>query len=422
MPIPQRFPIPANDDDFEQMCLRLLREHWSRPGLELFGKRGERQFGIDILDVGGEIPIFTAQCKLKEEHKSLPPAEIQDEVDKAKLFTPPLGKYGILTTGKVSTQAQRRVREINQAHLAANLFEVEVLTWERICSLFQQYTEIQEQFYGEIGLASTKRIENQILSMKDGLESLTSRVEGDVIDEQINAVRDSINNRDFQLATLLLNLLERTKGDRLTARQRFRVISNRGAAELGMGRPRVAAKHFQEAVTWQPDDERAATNEVFAYLLVGDLPASHAKGSLLRRKFPGSSRLAALWLASAPRDIPLRTLEGDIDSILREDPEVSVALGRKALLERDFDTAHAYAGSSAAAAPSWSQPQLLFAQVSLARAWNIHPGFQGQSNLREALLRDAEAACSRASILHVMSETRRRKKSPSFTASISDSY
>jgi hypothetical protein len=102
--IPQRFAIPKNDDDFEEMCLQLLRRHWSRPGLEIFGKRGERQYGIDILDVGGEIPIYAAQCKLREEHKSLRPAEIQAEVDQARQFTPLLGKYGILTTAPTRHQ------------------------------------------------------------------------------------------------------------------------------------------------------------------------------------------------------------------------------------------------------------------------------------------------------------------------------
>ena len=38
MPIAQRFQIPSNDDDFERMSLELLRRHWSRPGLEIFGK------------------------------------------------------------------------------------------------------------------------------------------------------------------------------------------------------------------------------------------------------------------------------------------------------------------------------------------------------------------------------------------------
>src|SRR5208337_2007384 len=89
-PISQRFPIPTNDDDFERLCRDVLRLHWSRPGIEIFGKRGERQFGIDLLDLSGQESLYAAQCKLKEEHKSLLPSEIETEVNKAKLFTPRL--------------------------------------------------------------------------------------------------------------------------------------------------------------------------------------------------------------------------------------------------------------------------------------------------------------------------------------------
>jgi len=28
----------------------------------IFGKRGERQYGIDLLDLSGETPVFAAQC------------------------------------------------------------------------------------------------------------------------------------------------------------------------------------------------------------------------------------------------------------------------------------------------------------------------------------------------------------------------
>ena len=104
VPISLRFPIPKNERDFEEMCLQLLRRHWQLPRLELYGKRGERQFGVDILDLSGETPV-AAQCKLKEQGKRLTPAEIRAEVEKAMLFNPPLSKYAILTTGAVSTES-----------------------------------------------------------------------------------------------------------------------------------------------------------------------------------------------------------------------------------------------------------------------------------------------------------------------------
>src|SRR6266446_4441760 len=223
MPVSQSFPIPNNDDDFEAICLDLLLEYWSRPQLALFGKRGERQFGVDILDLSGETPIYAAQCKLKEAQKSLPPAEIQAEVDKAKLFKPPLGKYALLTTGKVSAESQLKVREINRQHRADGLFEVELFTWDRLCSLLQAYPKVQEKFYGEIATGRATRIEEGLAEikvvMKDGFQSLTSKETGSQIDDQIDEARDYLATGQFQLTTLLLNRIQRVHAGVLTQRQ-----------------------------------------------------------------------------------------------------------------------------------------------------------------------------------------------------------
>jgi tetratricopeptide (TPR) repeat protein len=394
--IPQRFAIPKNEDVFEELCLKLLQLYWSRPGLELFGKRGERQFGIDILDIGGQTPVYAAQCKLREEHKSLTPAEIQAEVDAAKQFQPALGKYAILTTAKVSTQAQRKVRDINQLHRGIGLFEVELMTWERLCSLLQQYTEVQEQYYGEIALGRATRMEAQLVAVRVSVQALTSRADGDAIDSEINEARDCIAKREFQLATLLLNRTQRVHGDKLGARQRFRVLSNLGAAALGLGKSVVAAKLFVEAITHQPHDEQGRINEALADFMVGDPTCCHAKTALLRREYPRSARLAALWVNSAPKELSLTAAESEVDAVVRSDPEVSVALARKALMEFRFEEAHKYAMSAAGSAPQWSQPQLARAQTNLGRALRAQMGFEAKSDSQQAALLEAEEACSAA--------------------------
>jgi tetratricopeptide (TPR) repeat protein len=395
-PISQRFPIPVDDDDFELLCRDLLRLHWSRPGLEIFGKRGERQHGIDILDLGGERPLYAAQCKLKEEHKSLPPSEIQDEVDKAKGFTKPLSKYAILTTGKVSTRAQMKVREINLAHRATGLFEVELLTWEHICALLQQYSEVQAHFYSDIPTRESHKIERGFLAIRQDVQSLTAKVEGDDIDLQINAARDEITKHEFQLATFLLNLIQRNRSEQLTARQKFRVLSNLGAAALGKGNREEAARYFRDAAIHQPLDEHARTNEVLAYLLVDDMSTCYERAVDLRREYPSSRRLAALWVSSAPRKTPLIEIERELDRILLTDPEVCVALARKALMELLLPKALQYASVAAKAIPKWSQPHLVMAQASLGKALHVQFGFDETSSFQEQTIRDAETECSTA--------------------------
>jgi hypothetical protein len=89
--IPVMFPIPTDEDDFEDICVDILRIYWSRPKLERYGRKGERQNGIDIIDPGGITPLHEAQCKLKEFEKTLTPSSIEKEVSEARAFEFPLG-------------------------------------------------------------------------------------------------------------------------------------------------------------------------------------------------------------------------------------------------------------------------------------------------------------------------------------------
>src|SRR5258708_6141955 len=139
---------PESEVAFEKLSLALLKRHWSRPGLERFAKKGEEQFGVDIFDTFGESPLYAAQCKLKEQWKSLEPSEIHEEVKKAETFPSKLDHYAILTTGKISGAAQLAIQAINQEHRVAGLFTIELFTWEKLTELIRQYPEVEQQFYG----------------------------------------------------------------------------------------------------------------------------------------------------------------------------------------------------------------------------------------------------------------------------------
>lgn len=389
-PISQRFAIPRSKDDFEKLCRDILRQHWSRPGIEIYGKSGEGQDGVDLLDLSGQDPLVGGQCKLKEEHKSLPPAEIEAEVNKAKQFQLPLGKYALLTTGKVSVHAQRKVRQLNQAHRAKGLFEIELYAWDNICELIQQYTEVHETHYGEIGTGRGIRIEQTVVRVEHGLASLASRTDGDEIDKLINEARDAINRHDYQIATLLLNRIDQLHGHRLSNHQRFRVTTNHGFAILGQGKPKRAAKYFLDALALEPDDEGARTNEVLAYYLTGDSATAYSKAEPLRSGYPASSRLAAYWILTAPEEKSTRELEGELSSILLADVQVRTALASKALSRQEIELADSHAKAALSSDPSHGHPNLVAAQVNMARMMNHETGRGGSNIPRADLIRQGE--------------------------------
>ena len=252
IPIPLLFPIPSDDNDFEDLCVDLLRLHWNRPKLERFGRKGQKQFGIDILDLGGAVPLYAAQCKLREYGKTLSPTEISDEVDKARKFVPALGKYGILTTAKISTQVQTRVLELNRRHTELGLFEIELLAWNKICGLLQAYEGVRQEFYGSIAITPTGRIGGAHPPIVEQSLNVGVVVSESRINEEIDSAREAIKRREFQIALLLLNRIQQR--DNITNFHRFRISSNLGAAELGLGRHELAAQHFLDSVVWEPQD------------------------------------------------------------------------------------------------------------------------------------------------------------------------
>ncbi len=143
----QELPPPANDEDFELLCLALLQVHWNCPHLELYANRGEAQNGVDIFDPMEPTRSRAAQCKRHARDKTIEPAEIRGEVEKAKSFRPPIDHYAILTTAKKSKNAHDEVVALNKAHRKSGHFRIELLTWETIQQLLDQYPQVRDRFF-----------------------------------------------------------------------------------------------------------------------------------------------------------------------------------------------------------------------------------------------------------------------------------
>jgi len=375
----------------------ILRIYWSRPGLVRYGSRGQRQHGVDILDLGGVNPLHAAQCKLRELGKKLSPTTIEEEVTDALGFKFPIGKYGILTTAKVTTQAQDKVLAINQRHRAANLFEVELLTWGNLCRLIQAYDEVRKAYFELTVITVDSRIgsKSPIVIEQFREASAVSITMG--LTAAIDEARDAINKRDFQVGILLLNRIrQRQDFSAASDHDKFRISSNLGAAELGLGSLDAAANHFLAAFGFEPADERARINEVFAYILKGDTATAYSKAQTLRAEYPASAKLAANWVISSPLNVPLEKLENDLSGEIRSDAEVALAFSNRALTEMQIGKALAYAESAARSLPQSSQPQLLIARSNMGWIVQLEKGMTAPAIQRVELESRVEARLAEA--------------------------
>jgi hypothetical protein len=141
---------PKHEQDFEELCLRLLQAEWRMPNLKLYGHRGEVQDGIDLIDPTQVDCLDLAQCKLRGNSKTLSPREIRDEVDRVKASGRLVKRYVILTTAKRSKRAQDAVRDINITHNSEGRFVVDLYTWDDIELLLAKHPQVESEFYHSV--------------------------------------------------------------------------------------------------------------------------------------------------------------------------------------------------------------------------------------------------------------------------------
>ena len=210
------------------------------------------------------------------------------------------------------------------------------------------------------------------------------------IDKLIDEARDAVKQQEFGRGEILLQRIERDHGSQLNINQRFRVLTNYGYAEIGLGRPNVGAKRFLEALDLQPDDEKAKSNEVLAYYVTGDSPTAFAKADKIRAAYPSSVAIASHWILSSPPEKTTQELEQELSSILRSDGEVCVSLAYKALNQQDLDSATDYAERAKTAYPQKGRPCLILADICGARLMRAEAGCGRPSDSRSSLIESIE--------------------------------
>jgi len=336
------------------------------------------------------------KCDLRASRSELTVAEIKDAVDRAASLKLPIGRFVIATTAAKPEGLQRSLFDLNRANRKDGISAIEVLTWDDIEELLDEYPQILTDFG-----TGAKR---QALTRADAVVHLEARCEPaavgptDALGEEISAAAAFLESHQCQLARLALLRLREQKWGQLSNAHKFRVLSYLGAAWLKEGEPRKSAMLFIAAKSLQPDEENACTNEALAHELLGERERAFALADKLRMQFPSSGRAVALWLNNAPKTLDARELEENVAPELASDPEVAVVMARRALIDAHFDRAERYARLASAALPNNSIPWLVLGQAILLNELELANagGNEAPAQNDEARIREAESCFTQA--------------------------
>jgi predicted Zn-dependent protease len=386
-----RFPQPSNEDDFELLCLRFLRELWKCPTLNRYGKRGERQHGIDLIDEAGVAPLRAVQSKHHEPDKTIPPAEITAEVNKALGAGLPIDEYYILTTARKTVQGQTAVIRINREHAADNRFKVFLWTWEEIETVLSEMDDVAQErvLRGDTGRSgpAVTRMMAAVLTEHFDRPMYGS---GNSLDKELESIQHALERHEFEVAEARLRELETRAADKLQPHHWYQLKALRSRVFSSRWQWDQAGRELLDAKRFMPDTERARVNEALGHELVGERTKAHALATDLRREFPHNVRLLTVWVRTAPSDAPLASLVEAAGAAAKDDEELSLALAYRALSENRFAEALAF-GQRAAELDSDSP------HASLVLGQTKHTeGYAGAAGIQTAYLREAAQHYDRA--------------------------
>jgi hypothetical protein len=153
-------PRPKSWDEFEDICADVLKRLWNDPYIVRNGRSGQKQNGVDIYGHPGHLGRSTlgkyagAQCKDTYELRI---TTVEEQVEKAKGFNPPLSEYLLMTTAARDATLQEEVRTKSWP------FRVHVMFWDDISLELSGHDDLlQKHFPGWMRKTTTKE---QVLNM-----------------------------------------------------------------------------------------------------------------------------------------------------------------------------------------------------------------------------------------------------------------
>jgi len=169
---------PKNWQDFEFLCLKLWGEIWkSQEDIEFNSDNSSGQDGVDIYSfVNNKKGYCGIQCKNKKlfkkngEDNRITKATIDDEIERAKNFLPPLKKLVIATSATKDKLLEEYVRQINLLHFEEGLFSVQLCFWDYISRKIEEFESVYSWYLRNENFNKTKSI--AILFESDDLQLL----------------------------------------------------------------------------------------------------------------------------------------------------------------------------------------------------------------------------------------------------------
>lgn len=325
------YPHPDNENDFEAFCLRFYQHHLEKVGLVLYGKRGQRQDGIDIIDQLGTIPFVAIQCKNHERNKKIKVSNIEKEVGYAERSQHPIDRYIIATTAQKDKEAQDAVIRLNNEPNKSRRFEIEIHFWEDINDVLNRFGRVianwlvfgelpQDEFQKHLQIATRLTISTTAIS--DGAEGPDLYAE----------IFELFKQRKLEAAKHEIDKLPNPEMDSaLDSQHRYALLRLRGKLAMETLDFDEGARLYQLAYQERPELLQARLNRVLALEFSGDQETALAEAKSLLDEGAEGDFLLTMLIRCASDSTELAPYQTQLDAHAEISAEVNTTLAHKCL-------------------------------------------------------------------------------------------
>lgn len=167
-------PPPQSWDEFEEIVADIVRTHWGDSLATRYGRQGQAQQGVDIHSQPESLDGHRGiQCK---NTSSLEFSTVEEEVEKAEGFEPPLDEFIIVTTAQNDATLQRKVRELSDEYENEGRFQIRLLMWDDVSGIIANDENLRESHYPQfVGSQETPESSPDKQGTPTGFDRLSER-------------------------------------------------------------------------------------------------------------------------------------------------------------------------------------------------------------------------------------------------------
>ena len=344
-----QIPKPSDEQAFERCNEVLWRCILRDDSVQLHGRRGQRQNGVDMFGYRDDAldRIVGIQCKLKGEGQQLEEREVREEVRKALTFRPHLSEYIIVTTAPDDTKIQALALKLSDrvSKGRAKNLKIKVFGWGSLEREIRRYPEASNAFdpsytpWGSQTEQKVERLPDEIVASLEPkfaailAEVRTTQTINPVVDDttiqtewdcQISDYAEIIHDQPEVALGLFQKLLERLD-DNVLDPIRYRVIANIAVCQLELGEEETAAQGFIEAYNLAHDDSKATANKAFGLLLQKNWSGLRAFAESRLSAYSDNAVLSACYIHSLIVDETITDPLVQVSKAVRGTPDVAEA-------------------------------------------------------------------------------------------------